>query len=158
MSTGLPWRSFAGNSNGAIQYLPHFKGQYSRQGFGHPLRGNAMTLTRVPAYTTIIIICLGVRAEAQSPCPELVRLRNEATAAWKEAMRASPSERCGALDHASVAAEMTFNYANNNRVSCNISLPLLNQVEGYHRQAVQARDNVCAGRPLRSYPADIIRH
>lgn len=117
-----------------------------------------MTLTRVPVLTTIIIVCLGVQAEAQPPCPELIRLRNEATAAWKEAMRASPSERCEALAHASQAAETTFNYANNNRVSCNISLPLLNQVEGYHRQAVQARDNVCAGRPLRPYPADIIRH
>ena len=34
---------------------------------------------------------------------------------------------------------------------------LLSQVEGYHRDAVQARHNACAGRPLRPYRADIIQ-
>ena len=62
-----------------------------------------------------------------------------------------------ALYHASLAAEATLKYANNNRESCDISVPLLNRMEGYHREAVQARDNVCAGRPLRPYPADIIQ-
>ena len=56
-----------------------------------------------------------------------------------------------------LAADATFKYADNNRWSCGISVPLLNQVEGYHRQAVQARDNVCAGRPLRPFPADIMQ-
>ena len=116
-----------------------------------------MTLIRVPAFAMIAIVGLGVQAGAQTPCPELVRLRNTATEAWKEAMRAPPSERCGALYHASLAAEATLNYANNNRESCAISVPLLNQVEGYYRKVVQARDNVCAGRPLRPYPADIIQ-
>jgi len=111
----------------------------------------------VPAFTLIAIISLGVQAEAQPPCPELVRLRNAATDAWKDAMRAPASERCGALHGASRAAEATLTYANSNRASCNISVPLLNQVEGYHREAVQARDNACAGRPLRPYPADIIQ-
>jgi hypothetical protein len=110
-----------------------------------------------PALTMIAIGWLGVQAEAQTPCPELVRLRYAATEAWKEAMRVPPSERCGALYHASLAAETTLKYANNNRESCDISVPLLNQVEGYHREAVQARDNACAGRPLRPYPADIIQ-
>jgi hypothetical protein len=59
----------------------------------------------------------------------------------------SPPERCGALYHASLAAEATLNRANDNRESCDISVPLLNQVEGYRREAVQARDNACAGRP-----------
>ena len=116
-----------------------------------------MTPIGVPAFTMIAIVWLGVQAEAQTPCPELVRLRNAATEAWKQAMRVPPSERCGALYHASLAAEATLKYANNNRESCDISVPILNQVEGYHRQAVQARDNVCAGRPLRPYPADIIQ-
>ena len=116
-----------------------------------------MALTAVPALTMIAIVWLGVQAEAQTPCPELVRLRNAATEAWKEAMRVPPSERCGALYQASSAAEATLKYANNNRESCDISVPLLNQVEGYHRQAVQARNNACAGRPLRPYPADIIQ-
>jgi hypothetical protein len=116
-----------------------------------------MKRMEVPALAMIIIVWLGAQAEAQTPCPELVRLRNVATKAWKEAMRAPPSERCGALYHASLAAEATLKYADNNRESCDVSVPLLNQVEGYHREAVQARENACAGRPLRPYPADIIQ-
>ena len=117
-----------------------------------------MTLIRLPAFTMIALVWLGVQAQAQPPCPEVVRLRNTATEAWKEAMRASQPERCEALNHASLAAEATLNYANNNRESCNISARLLSDVEGYHRDAVQARDNVCAGRPMRPGPAEIIRH
>ena len=116
-----------------------------------------MTLKGVLAFTMIAMVGLGVQAEAQTPCPELVRLRNAATEAWKEAMRAPPSERCGALYRASSAAEATLKYADNNRKACDISVPLLNQVEGYHREAVRARDNACAGRPLRRFPADIIQ-
>jgi hypothetical protein len=116
-----------------------------------------MTLLRVPAFTMIAMVWLGVQAEAQTPCQDYLRLRNAATDAWKEAMRAPRSERCGALDHASVAAEATLKYANNNREACDISVPLLNQVQGYHRDALQARDDVCAGRPLRPYPPDIIQ-
>jgi hypothetical protein len=116
-----------------------------------------MTLKGVPAFTMIAIVGLGVQAEAQAPCPEYVRLRNAATEAWKQAMSVPPSERCEALSRASLAAEATLKYAGNNRESCNISVPLLTQVEGYHREAVQARDNACAGRPLRPFPADIIQ-
>ena len=116
-----------------------------------------MTLKGVLAFTMIAMVGLGVQAEAQTPCPELVRRRNAATEAWKQAMRAPPSERCGALYRASLAAEATLKYADNNRESCDISVPLLNQVEGYHREAVQARDNACAGRPLRPFPPDIIQ-
>ena len=115
-----------------------------------------MWLKGVPVFTMVAIVWLGVQAEAQTPCPELVRLRNAATEAWRQAMRAPPSERCGALYDASSAAEATLKYANDNRESCVVSVPLLNQVEGYHREAVQARDNACAGRPLRPYPADIV--
>lgn len=110
----------------------------------------------MPAFALIAMIGLGVRAEARAPCQEYLRLRNAATETWKQAVRAPPSERCGALYHASVAAEATLTYADNNRELCDISVQLLNQVEGYHREAVQARDNACAGRPLRPYPADII--
>lgn len=114
-----------------------------------------MTRIGVPAFTMIALVWLGVQAEAQTPCPELVRLRNAATE--KAAMRVPSSERCGALYQASLAAEATLKYANDNRESCDISVPLLNQVEGYRRETVQARDNACAGRPLRPYPADIIQ-
>jgi hypothetical protein len=116
-----------------------------------------MTLRRVPAFTIIAIVGLGFQAEAQAPCPELVRLRNAASEAWKQAMKVPLSERCGALYHASLATEVTLNYANSNHESCDISVPLLNQVEGYHRETVKARDNACAGRPLRPFPAEIIQ-
>ena len=118
----------------------------------------SMTLTRVSLCTMIAITWLGVQAQAQPPCPEVVRLRNAATEAWKEVMRAPRPERCGTLNHSSRATEATLNYANSNRESCNISVRLLSDVEGYHREPVQARDNVCAGRPMRPGPAEIIRH
>ncbi len=107
---------------------------------------------RSASFTIIVLLGLGVQAKAQAPCAELLRLRNAASEAWKHAMSAPASQRCGALAQASVATEATLNYADNNRHSCNISDRLLNEVDGYRRQAVQARDNVCAGRPLRSYP------
>ena len=110
----------------------------------------------MPAFAMITIIGLGVQVEARTPCQEYLLLRNAATGAWKQAMRAPPSERCGALYHASLAAEATLKYADNNRESCDISVQLLNQVERYDREAVQVRDNACAGRPLRPYPADIV--
>ena len=116
-----------------------------------------MKLMGVPAFTMIAIGWLGTQAEAQTPCPELVRLRNAATEVWKRAMRAPPSERCGALYHAALAAQATLKYADNNRESCDISVPLLNQVERYRREAVEARNNACAARPLRPFPADIIQ-
>src|SRR5947199_9489439 len=116
-----------------------------------------MTLKGVPAFTMIAIVRLGVQVEAQTPCSELVRLRNAATETWKQAMRAPPSERCAALYQASLAAEATLNYADNNRESCDISVPVLDQVKRYHRETVQARHNACAGRPLRPFPPDIIQ-
>ncbi len=118
-----------------------------------------MMLRRIApfAFTMTAIVGLAVQAEAKAPCEEYVRLRNAASEAWKQAMRVPPPERCGALYHASSATEATLNYANTNHESCNISDPLLNQVDGYHREAVQARDNACAGRPLRPYRADIIQ-
>jgi hypothetical protein len=117
-----------------------------------------MALKARAAFTMMaVVIGLGSQVEARAPCQEYLQLRNLAAEAWKQAMRAPPSERCGALYHASLAAAATLNYANNNRESCDISVPLLNQVEGYHREAVGARDNACAGRPLRPYGADIMQ-
>ena len=117
-----------------------------------------MTLKGVPAFTMIAIVWLGVQAEAQTPCAELVQLRNAATQAWLQATRAPRSERCMALYHAASATETTLKYANDNRESCNVSVRTLSDVEKYYREAVQARDNVCAGRPMRPYPPDIIQH
>src|ERR1700747_3233211 len=117
-----------------------------------------MTLKAVPAFAMIAIIGLGVQVEARTPCQEYLRLRNAATEAWQQAMRGPPSKRCGALYHAALAAQATLKYADNNRESCDISVPLLNQVERYSREAVEARNNACAARPLRPFPADIIQH
>jgi hypothetical protein len=116
-----------------------------------------MTLKLVQILIVIAPACLGVQAKAQAPCPEVVRLRNVATGAWKDAMRAPQPKRCGALNRAALAAEETLSYAMNNRQSCTVSDRFLAQLDGYHRDAMQARDNVCAGRPMRPYPADIIR-
>ena len=115
-----------------------------------------MTLHRVAAFTMVALVGLTVRAEAQTPCQDYLRLRNAASEAWKQAMRAPRSDRCEALHRASLAAEATLTYADANRESCAISGDLLNQVEGYRREALRARDNVCAGRPYRPYPADVL--
>ena len=108
-------------------------------------------------FTLLATIALGVQAQAQAPCPELMRLRNTASLAWRQAMRVPRSERCGALYEASSATKETLDYAANNAAACGISAQLLSEVENYHREAVQARKNVCAGRPLRPYPADVIQ-
>jgi hypothetical protein len=115
-----------------------------------------MMLQGMAAFTMVALIGLTVWADAQTPCRDYLRLRNAASEAWKQAMRAPRSDRCEALHRASLAAEATLTYADNNRDSCAISGDLLNQVEGYRREALQARDNACAGRPVRPYPADIL--
>ena len=83
--------------------------------FGTDERGILMRLTAIAAFTIIAIAGLGVQVEAQPPCQEYFRLRNAATEAWKQAMRAPSSERCGALYQASLAAEATLNYATGHR-------------------------------------------
>jgi hypothetical protein len=116
-----------------------------------------MKMIRVLVLTVIPIVSFGVQVAARAPCQEYLQLRNAATEAWKQAMRAQQSERCEALNYASLAADATLKYSSNNRESCDISVRLLDQVEGYRRETVRARDNVCAGRPLRPYSADIIQ-
>jgi hypothetical protein len=115
-----------------------------------------MTRIGVAALTAIAMLGLGIEAQA-APCPEYLRLRDAAAQAWGQAMRGSPAERCGALNHTASAAQATLKFANNNRDSCGISASLLDGLEKFHRQTVQARDNACAGRPLRPYPPEIIQ-
>ena len=115
-----------------------------------------MKLQGVAAFTTAALVGLTVQAETRTPCQQYLQLRNAASEAWKQAMRTPQSDRCEAFYRASLAAEATRNYADGNRESCAISIELMNQVEGYHREALQARDNACAGRPVRPYPPDII--
>jgi hypothetical protein len=93
-----------------------------------------MTRKGLAAFAMVAMLGVGVRVEARTPCQEYLRLRNAAAQAWGQAMRARPSERCGAFYHASLALEATLKYADNNRESCDISAEQLNQLEGYRRQ------------------------
>jgi hypothetical protein len=116
-----------------------------------------MMRTRIPALTSIALLGFCIQADAQAPCPELTRLRSEAQEALKQSMTVPASERCYIYVRLSVAWGAVAQYANDNRESCHISIPSLNEFEQYHRKAVKDRANVCAGRPLRPYPADVIQ-
>jgi hypothetical protein len=117
------------------------------------------TLDANPYASLTIIALLGfcIQANAQAPCPELTRLRSEAQEALKQSMTVPASERCYMYIRLSVAWGAVAQYANDNRESCRISIPSLSELVKYHRDAVKARDNVCAGRPDRPYPPDIIQ-
>ena len=88
-----------------------------------------MISRRVAACAVIAIVGLAGEVDAQAPCPELARLRSAATEAWKEAMRAPRSARCGALYQASRAAGATLSYATDNHESCGISARLFDDVD-----------------------------
>ena len=107
---------------------------------------------------TILLASFAQQAGAQTLCRDLIELRNAANTAWKQALKAPASERCFVLNQASAATQATLRFAENNRETCAVSSLLLSQVERYDHEAVMARDNVCAGRPLRPYPAEIIQH
>jgi hypothetical protein len=121
------------------------------------MRGNPMMRTRMPALTIIALLGFCIQANAQAPCLQLTRLRSEAQEALKQSRTVPPSERCYVYIRLSVAWGAVAQYASDNRESCHISIPSLNEFEQYHREAVKDRDNVCAGRPLRPYPADVIQ-
>jgi hypothetical protein len=98
------------------------------------------------------------KASAQAQCPELIRLRSEAAELSKPARRALTSDRCEAYIRSSMAWGAMVQYANDHRESCEISIRSLSEFEKYHREAVSARNNVCAGRPARPFPPEIIQH
>jgi hypothetical protein len=100
------------------------------------------------------------QANAQTQCPELTRLRSEAVEASKPLGRARAliSHSCEAYIRSSMAWGAMVQYANDHREMCDISFHSLGEFEKYHREAVTARDNVCAGRPIRPFPPDIIQH
>jgi hypothetical protein len=47
----------------------------------------------VYAFTMMTIVGLSVQVEARAPCQEYLRVRNAATDAWKQAMKAPASDR-----------------------------------------------------------------
>jgi len=107
------------------------------------------------AFATIALVGFCSDANAQTNCPELARLRGEAAEAAKQ-MTGVPN-RCEAYRRFSTAWGDIFRYANDHRELCNVSGVLLEEFEKRYREAAKARDNACAGRPLQSFPPEIIK-
>lgn len=107
------------------------------------------------AITALIGFC--GQANAQAQCPELTRLRSEAVGASKPARRALIPNQCELYIRSSMAWDEMVQYANDHREACDISMQSLSEFEQYRREAVTARDNACAGRPIRPFPPEIIR-
>jgi hypothetical protein len=112
----------------------------------------------MPALAMIALV-LGFcsQANAQAQCPELTRLRSEAADASKSTRRALTSDRCEAYIRFSMAWGVMVQYASGHRELCDISIRSLSEFEKYRREAVSARDNVCADRPIRPFPSEIIQ-
>jgi hypothetical protein len=68
------------------------------------------------------------------------------------------SGRCETYIRSSMAWGAMVRYANDHREACDISNQSLSEFEKYRREAVSARDNACAGRPVRPFPPEIIKH
>jgi hypothetical protein len=117
-----------------------------------------MMATRIPSFAIVALLGFCVEANAQALCPELMRLRSEAQQAQKQSRASPASERCYIYNRLSAGWGTVTRYAHDNRESCHVSASSLNEFERYHREALKARDNVCAGRPIRPYPPEIIRH
>ncbi len=113
--------------------------------------------THILALALMALVGFFSQANAQTRCPELARLRSEAAEASKPRSRTLISNRCEAYTRSSMAWGAFVQYANDNREACDISSLSLDEFEKYHLEAVRARDNVCAGRPVRPFPPDIIR-
>src|SRR5262249_17815670 len=88
-----------------------------------------------PLMRTVPALTISIQVNAQAPCPELTRLRSEAQEALKQSMTVPASERCYMYVRLSVAWGAVAQYANDNRESCHISIPSLNEFEQYHREA-----------------------
>lgn len=110
----------------------------------------------LPVVAMIALAGLCREAGAQPQCSELTRLRSEAVQASKPATRGLMSGRCDRYIQASHAWSAVVDYAHDHQDVCDISDRLLGDLESYRREAVTARNNVCAGRPVRPFPADIV--
>ena len=113
--------------------------------------------TLLPALAMIALGGFSNQANAQAQCPELTRLRSEAAGAQKPMARGLISNPCDAYIRTSMAWRAVLHYAEEHREMCDISIRALSDFEKYYSEAVSARDNVCAGRPARPFPPDIIQ-
>jgi hypothetical protein len=110
----------------------------------------------VPAVAMIALAGFGSQLCAQEQCPELTRLRSQVAENVKRSLGAPSPERCEAYVRISIVWAEAAQYASDHRDSCGLGERALSDLEKRHREAVQARDNICAGRPSRPYPPDII--
>jgi hypothetical protein len=113
--------------------------------------------THVPALAMIALVGFCSQANAQGPCPELTRLRSEAAEISPQLWGVPTSERCEAYIRFAKAWLTIAQYAKDHRESCDRSMVSLNDFEKYHQEAARARDNICAGRPARPFPPEIIQ-
>jgi hypothetical protein len=112
--------------------------------------------TLIPALAIMAVVGCCAEASAQSQCPELARLRSEATEASRPKVR-SISNDCEGYIRSSWAWSALLHYAADHRQACDISDSTMSDFERFHRAEVTARNNMCAGRPVRPFPVDIIR-
>jgi hypothetical protein len=110
----------------------------------------------LPALAVIALGCFSGHADAQAQCPAFIRLLNEAVEAQKP-FRGLMLGSCGAYVRSAEAWRAVVEYADENREMCNISDQTLSAVEHSRRSAINDRNNVCGGRPLRAFPAEIIQ-
>lgn len=104
----------------------------------------------------IVLVGLFSHANAQANCPELIKLRAEAAESAKQMTGAATSDRCVAYARFSLIWSKILQYAKDHRKLCDVPGNLLGEIEKRSRDAVRARDNVCAGRPLQPFPPEII--
>jgi hypothetical protein len=100
---------------------------------------------------------LAASADARAQCPELEHLRSVIVEARERIAKAPALERCGPYFRLSEAVKARVEYARQNIESCGISDRSLAQMEREYRDATRMRDNVCAGRPARPFPPEIIQ-
>jgi hypothetical protein len=105
-----------------------------------------------------ISMLVGLPAIAHADCPELTWLRAEAAQASARPRGAPALGRCETYIRISIAWNDVAKYAGDNREACDVSISAMNDIEKAHRDAVQARDNVCTGRRPRPFPAEFILH
>jgi hypothetical protein len=112
---------------------------------------------RLPILATLTLIGAINPASAQTSCLELAALRREASEASRHIIGVPTSERCVAYNRFSAAWAAVARYASDHREQCEISADSMGGFEKRHAEADKARDNICAGRPARPFPPEIIQ-
>jgi hypothetical protein len=114
-----------------------------------------MILIRFAGFTVAALVGFGIPANAETPCPELERLRSEVAEASKQVQHDPVSVRCGSYHRFARAMEAIVEYVHDNRESCGISDQELERMERSHREVVRDRNNFCAGRPIFQFPSEV---